>query len=60
MIRPGKVREQAESYPDGFKEVRGENNWRFCIAPSHPEAIPPLMVPPINGIPFEEALNQAA
>lgn len=56
ILRPGKVREQADSCPEGFEEARGENDWRFCIDPQHPEPIPPLMVPPIAGIPYEEAL----
>jgi hypothetical protein len=55
VLRPEKVREQAESCPENFQEVKVYNNWRFCIDPLRPEPIPPLMAPPIAGIPFEEA-----
>ena len=57
VLRPGGVREQANSCPEGFREVQGLNGWRFCIDPEHPEPIPPLEVPPIVGIPYEEALK---
>jgi len=55
VLRPGKVREQADSCPENFQEVKVYNNWRFCVDPLRPEPIPPLMAPPIAGIPFEEA-----
>jgi len=55
VLRPGGVREQADSCPQGFQEAAGLNNWRFCIDPAHPEPMPPLEVPPIAGIPYEEA-----
>jgi hypothetical protein len=56
VLKPGKVREEAESCPTGFEEVEGYGGWRFCIDPQKPEPLPPLWSPPINGIPFEEAL----
>jgi hypothetical protein len=57
VLRPGKVREQADACPQGFKEVEGDNNWRFCVDPKNPETIPPLWSPPIANIPFETALE---
>jgi len=56
ILRPGGVREQADSCPEGFKEHVSLGGWRFCIDLEHPETIPPLMAPPIAGIPYEEAL----
>jgi len=56
VLRPGGVREQADSCPEGFKEVIERGDWHFCIDPGHPEPVPPLMVPPIAGIPYEECL----
>lgn len=56
VLRPNGVREQADSCPEGFKEVVERGDWRFCIDPGHPETIPPLMVLPIAGIPYEECL----
>jgi hypothetical protein len=55
VLKPGKVREQAEACPEGFEEVEGYGGWRFCVDPHNPEPIPPLWSPPIAGIPFEEA-----
>lgn len=55
ILKPGKIREQAESCPAEFLEVKGQNNWRFCVDPKKPENIPPLWVPPIAGIPYEQA-----
>lgn len=57
VLRPGGVREQADSCPEEFKEVEGENKWRFCIHPGKPEVIPPLWAPPIAGVPYEQALE---
>lgn len=57
VLKPGNVREQADSCPEGFQEVKVYNNWRFCINPNKPEPIPPMMAPPIAGIPFEKALE---
>jgi hypothetical protein len=57
VLRPGGVREQAMSCPAGFKEAPGLNGWRFCVDPVKPEALPPLEVPPIAGIPYEESLK---
>jgi len=56
VLKPGKVREQAEACPQGFEEVEGFGGWRFCVDRQNPEPIPPLWSPPINGIPFEEVL----
>jgi hypothetical protein len=56
VLRPGGVREQADTCPEGFKEVVVQD-WRFCIDPKQPEPIPPLWEPPIAGISFEEALK---
>ena len=56
ILRLGGVREQADSCPKGFKEIVELGGWRFCVDPEHPETIPPLMAPPIAGIPYEEAL----
>lgn len=57
VLKPNGVREQANSCPDRFKEVKGLNNWRFCVDRDRPEVIPPLMAPPIAGIPFEKAIE---
>ncbi|MGE0825056.1 MAG: hypothetical protein AB7P18_23440, partial [Candidatus Binatia bacterium] len=57
VLRPGKVRQQADSCPPDFVETVEAGGWRFCVDPKNPEPIPPLMQPPIAGIPFEEALN---
>src|SRR5438034_514936 len=57
VLRPGGIREQADSCPEGFREAAGLNGWRFCIDPEHPEPMPPLEVPPIAGISYEEALK---
>lgn len=57
VLRPGGVKEQADSCPEGFKEHVSLGGWRFCVDPEHPEPIPPLMIPPIAGIPYEEALK---
>ncbi|MGE0682675.1 MAG: hypothetical protein AB7P69_17455 [Candidatus Binatia bacterium] len=46
ILRPDKTREQAETCPEGFQEHMSLGNWRFCLDPSNPEPIPPLMVPP--------------
>src|SRR6266571_9004071 len=48
---PGK----AGGLPISFNEDVS-HGWRFCFDPKHPEPIPPLMAPPIAGIPYEEAL----
>src|SRR5205814_2400986 len=56
ILQPGGVREQADSCPKRFKEIVEMGGWRFCVDPEHPETIPPLMAPPIAGIPYEEAL----
>lgn len=50
------VREQADSCPQEFTEVK-VLSWRFCVNPNNPESIPPLMEPPIAGIPYEKALE---
>jgi len=54
VLKPGKVREQAEKCPAGFNEVEGYGGWRFCVDPRNSQDIPPLWSPPIAGIPFEE------
>ena len=55
VLRKGGVREQADSCPRHFTEiVRYE--WRFCIDLDDPEPVPPMMAPPIAGIPYEEVL----
>lgn len=56
ILRLGGVREQADSCPEGFQEYVSLGGWRFCLDPAHPEPIPPLMAPPIAGIPYEECL----
>jgi hypothetical protein len=56
VLQPGGRREHAESCPAGFQEVV-VFDWRFCIEPGSSEPIPPLWVPPIAGIPYEEALK---
>jgi hypothetical protein len=56
VLRPGGVREQAESCPEGFNEIVERGDWHFCVDPGHPETIPLMMVPPIAGIPYEECL----
>ena len=53
VLKPGKVREQAESCPKGFKEVDGYGGWRFCVDRRNPEKIPNLWSLPIAGIPYE-------
>lgn len=58
VLKPGKVREQAEACPEGSQEVKTYNDWRFCLAPGVSQAdIPPLWAPPIAGIPYEKALE---
>jgi hypothetical protein len=57
VLKPGKVREQAEECPKGFDKVEGYGGWWFCVDPYNPEPIPPLWSPPINGVPFENALE---
>lgn len=58
VLRPNKVRDHADSCPDQFREVEESNGWRFCLAPGTTEIdIPPLWVPPIAGVPYEEALE---
>jgi hypothetical protein len=54
VLRPGRIKEQADTCPAGFKETVETAGWRFCVDPQHPEPIPPLWVPPVAGIPFEE------
>jgi hypothetical protein len=56
VLRPNGVREQADACPHGFNEVRSFD-WRFCIDPNNPQQIPPLMAPPVAGIPYEQALE---
>lgn len=56
VLEPDKVREQADKCPEGFNEVE-EYGWRFCVDPQNPQPIPPLMAPPIAGIPYETALE---
>ncbi|MGH7964826.1 MAG: hypothetical protein ACRERD_23930 [Candidatus Binatia bacterium] len=55
ILRDDGTREQADSCPVGFTEVV-DLTWRFCTAGGS-VAIPPLMVPPIAGISYEEALK---
>jgi hypothetical protein len=57
VLRSDGTRQQADGCPEGFEEQKMEGDWRFCVDPQHPEPIPPLMVPPIAGIPFEEAMK---
>jgi hypothetical protein len=57
VLKPGKVREQAEECPKGFNKVEGYGGWWFCVDPHYPEPIPPLWSPPINGVAFEDALE---
>lgn len=57
VLRPNQAPEHADSCPPGFQELKGGNNWRFCDDPNNPQEIPPLWVPPINGIPYEKALE---
>jgi len=56
ILKPGGVRQQAEACPEGYLETKARG-WRFCLDRAHPEPIPPLWVPPIAGIPYEEALK---
>lgn len=55
VLHPGGKREPATTCPEGFQEHVSLGGWRFCIDPAQPEPIPPLMAPPIAGIPFEKA-----
>jgi hypothetical protein len=58
VLKPGKVREQAERCPEGSQAVTTYNNWRFCLTPGVSEGdIPPLWAPPIAGIPYEKVLE---
>lgn len=52
VLHPGGVREQADSCPTGFEE-KAAAGWRFCVDSKNPEEIPPLMIPPVAGIPYE-------
>jgi hypothetical protein len=56
ILRRGGIREKADVCPKEFRE-EVSYGWRFCIDPGQPEEIPPLMAPPIAGIPYEEALE---
>jgi hypothetical protein len=57
VLKPGKVRERADTCPEGFEEVEGYGGWRFCVNPRNPEKIPPLWSPPVAGIPYEEVIE---
>lgn len=57
ILRPDGVREQADVCPAGFNEHVSLGGWRFCLDSRNPEPIPPLMAPPIAGVPYEEALK---
>lgn len=56
VLKPGNVRETAEACPKRFRE-KMRKGWRFCIDPAHPQPLPPMMYPPINGIPHEEVIE---
>lgn len=56
ILRPGGIREQAEACPSEYQETESRG-WRFCVHGSYPEPIPPIMAPPIAGIPYENALE---
>ena len=55
VLKPGKVRENMDSCPEKFEEIKAYG-WRFCVDPQNPEEIPPLYGPPIAGIAYEDAL----
>jgi len=55
VLRPGGVREEANACPEGFEE-KTEREWRFCLPPGYADPLPPLWEPPIEGVPYEEAL----
>jgi hypothetical protein len=46
VLKPGKVRENMDSCPEKFEEIKAYG-WRFCVDPQNPEEIPPLYGPPI-------------
>jgi hypothetical protein len=52
VLRPGGKREEAEICPIEFEE-KTVQGWRFCVDPENPEEIPLLMVPPVEGIPYD-------
>jgi hypothetical protein len=56
VLRAGKEPEQADSCPEGLEE-ESEQRWRFCLPPRYAQPLPPLWEPPIEGIPYEEALG---
>lgn len=57
VLQPGGKKEQLDACPSEYRETKSYG-WRFCIHEAHPEPIPgPLMSPPINGIPYETALE---
>jgi hypothetical protein len=56
ILKPGGKREKADSCPAGYDET-SYHGWRFCYAHGNPETIPGVMMPPIAGIPREEAFK---
>jgi len=54
VLKPGGKRESADKCPTGYDET-SLYGWRFCYAHGNPETIPGVMMPPIGGIPSEEA-----
>jgi hypothetical protein len=56
VVKPGGERVRADTCPPGNIETT-HLRWRFCLNFNQPEAIPPIMIPPIAGIAYEEAFK---
>jgi hypothetical protein len=56
VVKPGGERFRADACPPGNIEIT-RLRWRFCLDFHKPGPIPPIMIPPIAGIAYEEALK---
>lgn len=54
VLRPDGSREQASECPDGYREET-DHTWRFCVLPTRKGPLPPMMAPPVAGVPYEDA-----
>jgi hypothetical protein len=54
VLKPEFEYEQATSCPPSYYETE-EKGWRFCNNSSKPEGIPPIMSPPVAGMPYLKA-----
>jgi hypothetical protein len=56
VVKSGGEHFRADTCPPGTIETE-HLRWHFCLDANRPEAIPAVMVPPIAGIPYEEAFK---